>query len=325
MSGARGRWPLAALTLSALLVAERATGQPPANSTEPESVAVHVPVASAPAPAPPPTSGQLQWDPDWPKFRPFGYGLMAASASAAIAVTLLVTYPDDPRWEGPILFDGAIRDGLRARDPGVRDAIRLASDITLAVGVINTVVLESLIVPLAAGSPEVAFQLQLMDAQAFSLNILIATLLFKAVARARPPQADCALDPEFDPLCRTGSYASFPSSHTSTAFTAAGLSCVHHAYMPLYGGPWDASACAGALALATATGLFRIAGDRHYMTDVLMGAAIGLSLGYVYPWLFHYGEHLTTAPDERDAAQLRWGLVPVASETPYGLSVLGQF
>jgi membrane-associated phospholipid phosphatase len=313
MSGARGSQALAALAMWAVLsVVVGASAQAPGSAPAPAEKSV-------------PASAPLQWDPAWPTFRPFGYGLMAGSASAAIAVTLLVTYPEDPRWKGPILFDAAIRDGLRARSPGLRDAIRVASDITLFTGIINTVVLESLIVPLAAGSPAVAFQLQLMDAQAFSLNVLIATLLFKAVARARPPQADCSLDPDFDPLCGTGSYASFPSSHTSTAFTAAGLSCVHHAYLPLYGGPWDASACAGALALATATGLFRIAGDRHYMTDVLMGAAIGLSLGYVYPWLFHYGEHLAPAPNDADAAQLRWGFVPGAAETPYGLSLLGQF
>jgi membrane-associated phospholipid phosphatase len=128
-----------------------------------------------------------------------------------------------------------------------------------------------------------------MNAQAFSMNILVATLLFKAAARARPPYEQCTADSSFDPFCDRGSFASFPSSHTSTAFTAAGLTCIHHANLPLYGGePWDTAACVGSLVLATATGLFRVIGDRHYLSDVLVGAAIGFALGYVYPWLLHY-------------------------------------
>jgi membrane-associated phospholipid phosphatase len=282
---------------------------------------------ATPAAAPPPAVEPLHWNDDWPRFRPIGYALTGASVAGALAVTLLVTYPDAPRWSGPILFDQPVRDALRARDPHVRDGIRLASDFTLAATLINAVLIDGLAVPLAEHAPEVAWQLSLMNAQALSLNILVATLLFKAVARTRPPAADCARDPNFDPLCDTGSYASFPSSHTSTAFTAAGLTCVHHKYLPLYGGGvWDQTACVAALTLATATGLFRIVGDRHYATDVIMGAALGLGFGYLYPWLFHYGAH--NAPDKPqrgENADLNWGLVPAGASTPYSLAVAGQF
>jgi hypothetical protein len=39
--------------------------------------------------------------------------------------------------------------------------------------------------------------------------------------------------------------------------------------------------------VATAAGMFRIIGDRHYATDVIVGSAMGFSLGYIYPWLLH--------------------------------------
>jgi membrane-associated phospholipid phosphatase len=277
-----------------------------------------------PLPPPPSVDGEshhrLVWNEDWPRFRPIGYVVTSASVLSALAVTLFLKYPDEPRWSGGILFDDAVRDGLRARDPGLRDAIRIASDITLATTLVQVALVDSLLIPFADDSSNVAAQLSLMNAQALSLNILVATLLFKAVARERPLIQDCKKDPAFDPLCSRGSYASFPSSHTSTAFTAAGLACVHHAYLPIYGGePWDTSACIASLTFATATGVFRIVGDRHYATDVLFGAAIGFSLGYIYPWLLHYRFGKPMKQLEQAAT---WGVMPAA---PYGLQMAGEF
>jgi membrane-associated phospholipid phosphatase len=37
--------------------------------------------------------------------------------------------------------------------------------------------------------------------------------------------------------------------------------------------------------LAAATGYFRLAADRHYLTDVLAGAGVGLAVGYAVPAL----------------------------------------
>ena len=304
--------------LLALELGLSCTPRSAAAQTQPE------PERAFPAPPEPqPASHRLIWNENWPRFRPIGYVATTASVLGALAVTFFIPYPDDPRWSHGILFDDGVRSVLRARDHGLRDAIRAASDITLATSVLQVALVDSMILPFADGSPDIAAQLSLMNAQAFSLNILIATLLFKAAARARPLIADCDRDPDFDPLCDSGSYASFPSSHTSTAFTAAGLTCVHHEYLPLYGGkPWDTGACIGALALATATGLFRIIGDRHYATDVLVGAAIGLSLGYIYPWLLHYQEgdpmHSLREADS-------WTVMPTAPSAPYGLSVAGVF
>ena len=266
---------------------------------------------------------RLHWNPAWPHFRPIGYWLTGASVLGAIGATVLLKYPDDPRWRGGILFDDPLRDLLRARNPGARDAVRIASDVTLLTSIAQIAIIDSAILPFLDGSPGVAAQLSLINAQAFALNILIATLLFKAVARERPLIPDCKRDPNFDPLCDTGAYASFPSSHTSNAFTAAGLTCIHHAHLPIYGSKaWDVAACAESLALATATGLFRIIGDRHHTTDVLLGAAIGFSIGYFYPWLWHYryGESAAAKPGEHKGS----GSLTVLP-LPTGLSLSGSF
>lgn len=262
---------------------------------------------------------RLHWDPAWPHFRPIGYWLTGASVLGAVGATLLLSYPDDARWRGGILFDDALRDVLRARNEGARDAVRVASDLTLLTSIVQIGIIDSVLIPMLDRSPGVAAQLSLINAQAFALNILIATVLFKAVARERPLIPDCKRDPSFDPLCDSGAYASFPSSHTSTTFTAAGLTCIHHANLPLYGHKaLDVAACVESLALATATGLFRIIGDRHHTTDVLIGAAIGFSIGYFYPWLWHY--RYSAAPARtKPAATL--SVLPL----PTGLSLSGSF
>jgi membrane-associated phospholipid phosphatase len=271
-----------------------------------------------------PSSHRLQWNEQWPRFRSIGYAASVASISGALVATLLIPYPDKPRWTGGILLDGVARRALRARHPTLRDAIRLTSDLTLLATIAQAALVDGFLVPAADRNFDVAWQLTLMNAQAFSLNIFIATVLFKAAARARPPFDQCTVDPEFDPFCERGSFASFPSSHTSTAFTAAGLTCVHHANLPLYGGdPWDTLACVGSLALATATGLFRIIGDRHYLSDVLLGAAIGLSLGYLYPYLLHYRygkNERARASDDRTL-----GLGRGALTMPHGFTLMGVF
>jgi membrane-associated phospholipid phosphatase len=75
---------------------------------------------------------------------------------------------------------------------------------------------------------------------------------------------------------------SFPSGHTISAFsvaTAAGM--VAH----LRGYKSEPLIWIGGLALATTTGYLRIAADKHYLTDVLAGAALGTAFGLTVPLL----------------------------------------
>lgn len=68
----------------------------------------------------------------------------------------------------------------------------------------------------------------------------------------------------------SGGPHSFPSGHTSTAFTVAPILAHHFGWR--VGGP--------ALALATMTGLGRLEDRRHYISDVVAGAALGLIVGH---------------------------------------------
>jgi membrane-associated phospholipid phosphatase len=259
------------------------------------------------------------WDPRWPKFRPSEYVLTGVTGSAALVLYFGVRDARAPRRTGGMLFDDYFRDGLRLRAPGSRDLARTISDWTALSAVGWAIAVDSLVVPIARGSTELSGQMLLMDAEAFSVSTLITTLIFKTVARARPSYADCERDPNYDPLCKLHPTGSFPSGHTNTAFTAAGLSCAHHLHVSLYGNQLaDALACAGTLTLAAATGTLRIAGDRHYTTDVLVGALFGFGVGYGLPVLLHYGRASNdTGPES--ATQ------PLERVVPLGPMISGTF
>lgn len=67
---------------------------------------------------------------------------------------------------------------------------------------------------------------------------------------------------------------SFPSGHTSIAFTNAALLYYEYKDSNL----WYASS---GFLFATATGVLRIANNKHYTSDVLAGAGIGLASGLI--------------------------------------------
>lgn len=71
---------------------------------------------------------------------------------------------------------------------------------------------------------------------------------------------------------------SFPSGHTATAFMTATMLSKEYGHIS----PWVS---VGAYSVATATGLMRMANNKHWLSDVMVGAGIGIistEMGY---WL----------------------------------------
>jgi membrane-associated phospholipid phosphatase len=273
------------------------------------------PVAAGADPAP--SESRLHWDDDLPRFRPVEYATTAAVGGAAIAMYYVLPAQREPRFVGGILFDDDMRNALRVHSPSALKtvwALSDAVDVSLAALVFG---LDSLAVPLLRGSPDVALQLGLMDAEAYAFSSVLAVGLYDSVGRARPSYEDCQRNPSFVG-CNISPTASFPSGHTNEAFTAAGVSCANHGFVPIYGSRlWDGLACARDVVLATSDGLLRVIGDRHYATDVLTGAAIGFGFGYGMPTLLHYA-----ARSPRSLAG--WTLSPMVGPRT-GLLLAGSF
>ena len=77
---------------------------------------------------------------------------------------------------------------------------------------------------------------------------------------------------------------SFPSGHTTMAFTAAAFNTyVFSKYFP--DSPWRFVVAGGSYAIAVTTAALRLASGNHFATDVLTGAAIGTLCGFLVPYL----------------------------------------
>jgi membrane-associated phospholipid phosphatase len=206
---------------------------------------------------------------------------------------------------------------LRLRSPSARDAIRTTSDITSVASVLITVGVDSLLVPALRGKGDVGWQMLVVDAEAFAMSGLLTSSTYFSVGRARPSYDDCRKNPNFDPLCRSGATTSFWSGHTTVAFTAAGLSCAHHVYLHIYGdGLADVLGCAGMITMASATGMFRVMGDRHFATDILPGMIVGFGFGYGVATLLHYA---------RAGDSGREAILITPSAEGFGLALSGTF
>ena len=72
---------------------------------------------------------------------------------------------------------------------------------------------------------------------------------------------------------------SFPSGHTTTAFFGA------HVLAKEYGEDYPAIAITG-YALASTTGILRVANNEHWVSDVLMGAAVGIASAEAAYWVY---------------------------------------
>jgi hypothetical protein len=81
-------------------------------------------------------------------------------------------------------------------------------------------------------------------------------------------------------------------------------------------------ACIGSILLAGTTGYLRVASDQHYVTDVMVGAAVGSLSGFLVPWLFHYR---TSGGGNPLAASLPGGGFITIAPVPNGAGVGGIF
>jgi hypothetical protein len=308
--GLRG---VAALSLALLASSAPATSR----ADEPRSA----PPPAAHAPTRDEVRPRLEWNPDWPRFRAGEYVATGIFAVATIGSLLIPPAPD--RWRGRNGFDEGARDALRAGSLDGRDIARDASDVLLTTSAAYPVLVDAVVIAWSRhGSADVAWQMAMIDFEAFMLTTALNGMVAATTSRERPYGRECPESEEDQNKdCREYKrYRSFFSGHASTAFTTAGLICMHHAHLDLYGGgAADVVPCVSGFGVAGAVAALRVVLDQHYLSDVLVGAAMGTTVGLGVPWLLHYRggalrrEHTTTGAT--------WLVAPL----PGGASIAGTF
>lgn len=258
------------------------------------------------------SADDVSWKRGWQKFRTWEYIYTGGALAGAVSVELLWEESAEPNWRGPFLLDNVVRDlMLPSSEEGVLNAGTLSD-----IGVLTNVFYPFADAIWAAGfvhhDPEVTGQMMLINLESFATNLLVVGIAKRIIGRERPGFGDCYYNPDASDECRRNT-RSHPSGHTSTAFTGAGLTCVHHANLPLYGGGGaDVAACVAAMSVATFTGLMRISANAHYLSDVLVGAFIGTAAGFIMPSLLHYSggsseRELETVRQVNAPMLLQWG------------------
>lgn len=244
------------------------------------------------------------WSPEWGHPGWENVVVTGVLLSSALAINIGLDNYAPPRWRGPILADRVVHESLRASTPaGVKVAGRI-SDALVGSLILTPLVVEPTLIYLKSDDSTAAGRLALVNAQSMALVLFTTTALKHAFGRQRPPLGDCWSDPHADPSCATRETVSFPSGHSSMAFVGAGLICLNHEVFSPLGGAWDRVACYGALGAAASTGVLRMVAHQHYLSDVLVGAALGLAAGYLLPKALYFGSRDGEAMPAENAGAL---------------------
>ncbi len=110
-------------------------------------------------------------------------------------------------------------------------------------------------------------------------------------------------------------YASFPSGHTAEAF--AGAEFMRMEYKDV--SPWYGIA---GYAMATATGMLRMYNDKHWMSDVVAGAGVGIASTRLAYWLYPKMQRLFGKGKNPDKVNV---LMPTYSSGTVGLAFVKRF
>lgn len=236
-----------------------------------------------------PGAGRAESEPEfyslktWAPVQTWQYVAIPALALTTVAIATI--NGPDAHWTGGILFDDSARNWLRLQSPSGRTNAATASDFFLyGVGTLPFLIDAVLLTGFSHKRMDLAWQMFVVDAEAITLTAFIDTTVKRIAGRQRPFVRECQMDPT---LSDCGSFTSGPnlsffSGHMAIASTAATLRCLQHLQLHLYGNDLaDGGACGFAVAAAATTGLLRIMSDRHYASDVLAGALIGVGSAFL--------------------------------------------
>ncbi len=198
--------------------------------------------------------------------------------------------PETCRWCRPPGLDESLRDALVWSNPGrassISDFVGFGGGPLLTIGLLG-----------AAARHDDRWGEWPVDALLAVESMVIASNLNQAVklavGRERPFVHQLADADKASTAHPDDNNLSFYSGHTSYVFslaTAAGTIATRR------GRRWAPAVWAGGLVLATATGWLRIAADKHWTSDVVVGAVVGGAVGVALPRLRLRGARVVPGP-----------------------------
>jgi membrane-associated phospholipid phosphatase len=272
----------------------------------------------------------LEWR--WQRFRVWEYPLTVAALGAA---TYLRAFGDPPAadWKGGVLMDDWIQEHTAIQSIPQRSRVATMTDLFFYGSMAYRLVDSALIPSIVWRSPDVALQMSMIDLESFGF-LAIALWGSQALYGRERPLVDRCADPRFaaaEGACdRDGQERnrSFFAGHPAVVLTAAGLTCMHHSHLPLYGGgAADTLACGTMLGAAALTGAGRVVTEKHHASDLLVGYAFGGIAGWLLPGLLHYrrsGASVARA-GTASVATVRASVVPQIGPDALGVSLHGIF
>jgi membrane-associated phospholipid phosphatase len=149
--------------------------------------------------------------------------------------------------------------------------------------------------------------------ETFALTTGVTNLLKYSIGRARPYAYNDSLP--IDKRTEPDAGLSFPSGHTSVAFAMATswswLFMKRHPNSPAVIPIWI-----GSYAIAATTAVLRPIAGKHFWTDIIAGAALGISMGLLVPWL-----HELVAKKNRASERVKISVLPTVMEGGAGAVV----
>ncbi len=238
------------------------------------------------------------------------------------ALDLTVTLGGATAWIVSESFKGSLAPSdchwcdVDAVDAGVREALIWPD--TARAGVLSNVAGFALMPLAAIGSDVLAAAHEgalhnvpedaLLIAEATVIAADVNQLTKLLVGRERPFVHALAHDQKALTPQPSDNNLSFFSGHTTEAFA---LAVASGTIGTMRGYRWAPLAWPVGGAVAATTAYLRIAADKHWLTDVVVGAVVGAGIGFAVPYLFHSA--VDNPPRSAASAAIHAGSLPIGT------------
>ncbi|MDI1481778.1 phosphatase PAP2 family protein [Polyangium sp. y55x31] len=186
--------------------------------------------------------------------------------------------PASCRWCSPPGFDDSIARAVHWSD--IKTAARLSDVGLYGLAPLAAFGFDAAVVYATGGTLAEWGTDALVILQSMVVAADLTQIVKFSVGRARPLLEYGTVAP--DERDNRDNNLSFFSGHTSFTFSAAVASGTVATLKGYRAAPFI---WATGLTIAAATGYLRMAADKHYFSDVMVGAIVGSAVGFVVPWL----------------------------------------